>query len=135
MNTQSIAATSASIKPSASALAKATGGAAIAAIAILTLFVLPAEYGIDPTGVGTALGLNGMVANASKDAAPATAVPSTKPTEQVMPTKADIARSTAWRQDEMTITLAPHRAGSEGPYGHRRQLHLHMEIERRPGKG
>jgi len=33
--------------PSRSSLAKATGGAATAAIAILTLFVLPAEYGID----------------------------------------------------------------------------------------
>ena len=33
--------------PSRSSLATATGGAAAAALAILTLFVLPAEYGID----------------------------------------------------------------------------------------
>ena len=62
-----------SIKPSPSTLAKATGGAAIAAVAILTLFVLPAEYGIDPTGVGTALGLNGMVAGEAAQTAPAPA--------------------------------------------------------------
>ncbi|PHQ61393.1 MAG: hypothetical protein COC10_12180, partial [Sphingobium sp.] len=49
------------ISPSPATLAKATSGAALAAAAIVTLFVLPAEYGIDPTGVGTALGLTGMV--------------------------------------------------------------------------
>jgi len=107
MNTQTLSALPTSIKPSPSALAKATGGAAIAAVAILTLFVLPAEYGIDPTGVGTALGLNGMVAGEAKEAAlaaaaaaPAGALPT--------PTKDSISKTTPWRQDEMTITLPPH---------------------------
>ena len=87
-------------------LAKATGAAAIGAVAILTLFVLPAEYGIDPTGVGGALGLTAMVAEPSAPA-PAAAQPvaSTAPT---LPTKDNIARTTPWRQDSMTITLAPH---------------------------
>lgn len=106
MNTQSISALPAQISPSPSALAKATGGAVIAAAAILTLFVLPAEYGIDPTGVGTALGLTGMVAG-KPEAASAAAGPA-KARDIPTPTKDSISRSTPWRQDEMTISLPPH---------------------------
>ncbi|QGP80437.1 hypothetical protein [Sphingobium sp. CAP-1] len=107
MTTQSISASAlpASIKPSPSALAKATGGALIAAGAILTFFVLPAEYGIDPTGVGGALGLTGMVAGKA-EAAPAPQAAT--PASVAIPTKATIAKSAAWRQDDMTITLEPH---------------------------
>lgn len=32
----------------------------LAAVLLLVLFVLPAEYGVDPTGVGTAVGLVGL---------------------------------------------------------------------------
>lgn len=106
MNTQTIAALPAQISPSPSALAKATGGAVIAAAAILTLFVLPAEYGVDPTGVGTALGLTGMVAGKA-EAAPAAQAPPTA-AAVATPTKESISKATPWRQDEMTITLPPH---------------------------
>ncbi|WP_327754249.1 hypothetical protein VVT58_02980 [Sphingobium sp. SJ10-10] len=106
MNTQSISALPAQISPSPSTLAKATGGAALAAAAILTLFVLPAEYGVDPTGVGTALGLTGMVAGKA-EAAPAAPAPATA-SDIATPSKASISKSTPWRQDEMTITLPPH---------------------------
>lgn len=41
-------------------LIRSTIGAGVAALAILTFFYLPAEYGIDPTGVGGLLGLNEM---------------------------------------------------------------------------
>lgn len=94
------------ISPSPATLARATGGAVLAAIAIVTLFVLPAEYGIDPTGAGAALGLTGMVAGEAETApaAPAAAGAS----DIATPTKASIARSTPWRQDEMSITLPPH---------------------------
>lgn len=94
------------ISPSPAALAKATVGAALAAIAILTLFVLPAEYGIDPTGVGTAIGLTGMVAGETKEVA--LGPEAVAPSDSAIPTKATIAKSAAWREDEMTITLAPH---------------------------
>ena len=94
------------ISPPPATLAKATAGAALAGVLIATLFVLPAEYGIDPTGVGTALGLTGMVSGEASEAAPAPeAAPATTTTT---PTKASIAKATPWRQDEMTITLAPH---------------------------
>jgi hypothetical protein len=96
------------ITPSPATLAKATVGAAIAAVAILTLFVLPAEYGIDPTGVGGALGLTGMVA-AKPDAPDAPEAPAAPvATAQTLPTGASIARTGTLRQDEMTITLEPH---------------------------
>ncbi len=41
-------------------LLKATGVSLVVAAVVLTLFVLPAEYGIDPTGIGRQLGLTGM---------------------------------------------------------------------------
>lgn len=43
--------------PSPARLRKSVGAAIAGAAVILTLIVLPAEYGIDPTGVGKALGL------------------------------------------------------------------------------
>jgi hypothetical protein len=106
MTMQSASALPTRISPSPATLAKATGGAALAAIAIVTLFVLPAEYGIDPTGVGSAIGLNGMVSGEAKESAPAPQAAASS--DVAIPTKATIAKSAAWRQDEMTITLAPH---------------------------
>jgi len=104
MNTQELSQLPTGIKPSPATLARATGGAVVAAAAILTLFVLPAEYGIDPTGVGTSLGLNGMLATTAAAAPLIEAVPA----GVAIPTKASIAKPAAWRQDEMTITLEPH---------------------------
>lgn len=43
--------------PTARRLALATGAALAAAMAILVVAVLPAEYGVDPLGTGSALGL------------------------------------------------------------------------------
>lgn len=91
-------------------LAKAGAGAAIAAAAVLTLFVLPAEAGIDPTGVGSALGLTRISEGdgGSKSAAPAAqsaAVPANAAAG--VPDKAAIVKTGSLRSDEMTITLAP----------------------------
>lgn len=46
--------------PSTSKLLRSTGIAALTAIALLVTTVLPAEYGIDPTGIGRSLGLTQM---------------------------------------------------------------------------
>jgi hypothetical protein len=46
--------------PTSAQLIKSTILAAVAAVAILVTVVLPSEYGIDPTGVGKALGLAEM---------------------------------------------------------------------------
>lgn len=94
-----------SIQVPPSTLAKATGGALLAAAAILVLFVLPAEYGIDPTGVGRLTGIAGM----GKGSEAAEAAPAETPVSgPVTPTKAAIIRDGDMRSDEMTLTLAPH---------------------------
>lgn len=46
--------------PSSAQLPKSTAIAAMSAVAILVTIVLPAEYGIDPTGVGRVIGLAEM---------------------------------------------------------------------------
>ena len=90
-------------------LAAACGAAGVAAAAILTLFVLPAERGIDVTGLGGALGLTGMAAaNRETQARPAPAAAETT----AIPTKATIAMAAPMRSDEMTLTLPPH-SGAE----------------------
>jgi hypothetical protein len=61
--------------PSARTLVKATIAALVLAVVVLIVAVLPAEYGIDPTGAGRALGLMelyeaGQAATALAGAAP-----------------------------------------------------------------
>lgn len=93
--------------PTLSQLFKATGVALVAAGAILITTVLPAEHGIDPTGIGKALGLttlhnsqgavtksdgNGVVAAAV--AAPVVSAPVTITSKQVTPYRADTRQIT-----------------------------------------
>ena len=59
-------------EPSVRSLLIATGGALLAACAILVAFVLPAEYGIDPLGTGRALGLTDLAKATVEPAKPAT---------------------------------------------------------------
>jgi hypothetical protein len=59
--------------PSVATLAKANGVALVTAIALLVLVVLPAEYAVDPTGVGEALGLTRLAAHADETLAPGAA--------------------------------------------------------------
>ena len=83
-------------------LALGTLIAATIAGVILTVAVLPAEYGIDPTGVGKALGLTALhnmpgtdTKNSAKDmvAAPV-ATPATIISKQVTPYRADTQKIT-----------------------------------------
>ncbi|MCG8558417.1 MAG: hypothetical protein MI824_01345 [Hyphomicrobiales bacterium] len=48
------------VKATSGGLVRATLGSAAAALAILTLFWLPAEYGVDATGLGRVMGLTQM---------------------------------------------------------------------------
>ena len=85
-------------------LLKATALALTAAGAILLTTVLPAEYGIDPTGIGQALGLTALhtpAGEASAVAAPAPAA-STFVTD---PTASVIQQPTPYQSGEMTLTL------------------------------
>jgi len=83
--------------PSISQLARAIGVAIVIAGIILVTAVLPAEYGIDPTGIGQAIGLLRPPASAidmSISVTPEAAATVT-------------ASATAFRSDEMTVTLKP----------------------------
>lgn len=97
---------------SPAALTRASLGAAAAAAAILVLFVLPAEWGIDPTGVGKALGLTRMAGGAEADEtdSPEVAAPAAASAAAEVPaqTRDNIAAKAAWRSDEKTLTLPPH---------------------------
>jgi hypothetical protein len=88
--------------PSSAQLLKATIVAVLAATAILVAVVLPAEYGIDPTGIGPVLGLYRApepAADASSSREEAGGASSTAGTLFTSPTP--------YRTDEMSITLAP----------------------------
>jgi len=103
--------------PSTARLLKATGIAAIVATLVLITTVLPAEYGIDPTGIGTRLGLTAMSApDADTVSNNATAVPAaTRPSKPTSAPAAGAAVETtlltrhgaAFRRDTQSVTLAP----------------------------
>lgn len=44
----------------------ATAAAAVVAMLVLAVAILPAEYGVDPTGLGTAMGLTGLASDAPR---------------------------------------------------------------------
>ena len=90
--------------PTLPQLGKATGLAALAAAAILTVAVLPAEYGIDPTGIGALLGLKkAQGAGASATPAAPDVLPAASATGAAPVDKTDLAL----RNDEMSLTLQP----------------------------
>jgi len=88
------------------ALTIAVVGALLAALSILILFVLPAERGIDPTGIGSALGLTQM--RAGEIPAKAASAPANASAATEARSKQTISKATALRSDEMTIVLKPH---------------------------
>jgi hypothetical protein len=109
--------------PSTEKLVKSTILAAITAGVLLVTVVMPAEYGIDPTGVGNAIGLKRMgeikvslakeaaaeqqvVEMANNGEAISLAEVSTAPVE-AEPTPAPAEPAAAIRTDEMQVTLAP----------------------------
>lgn len=113
--------------PSSKQLVRSTILAAISAVVLLVAVVLPAEYGIDPTGMGRMLGMTQMgevkqqlAAEAAADAA-STGIPPAAPAKAVEaapaappePATQPAARAAAagqsqvaWR-DEMPFTLSP----------------------------
>ena len=105
--------------PSSKQLVRSTLIAAAAAGAILVAVVLPAEYGVDPTGAGTVLGLTKMgqikmqlAAEAEADrmasaqAGPAVAPAAATPAAQ-RPTAPTLPPPAGTRSDEMAVTLSP----------------------------
>jgi hypothetical protein len=113
--------------PSATRLLRSTLIAALVAVALLVTTVLPAEYGIDPTGIGRTLGLTQMgeiktqlaVEAAADDAAPPPAVAEAEapalaaappqPAEASAPVSETEAAPEA-RSDTVSFKLAPNAA-------------------------
>lgn len=95
--------------PSLTQLFKALGIALLVAAVILITVVLPAEYGIDPTGIGKALGLTELNAANTEEtetaALPATAVIETADAVQSFAT---VTKSESpFQSKQMTILLEP----------------------------
>lgn len=88
--------------PSARTLMKATAVALVIAVVVLVTAVLPAEYGVDPTGVGRALGLTDLFA--AEDATPVLAAGG-----PVTPTAAGpvFRQLNEYREDTREFTLPP----------------------------
>jgi hypothetical protein len=97
--------------PSAKRLLRSTAIAAVVAAAILVTIVLPAEYGIDPTGIGRVLGLKEMgeikmeLAQQARDEAAAVAAraASTPP----------VAATSPQSQSHVTDVILPPTQGKE----------------------
>ena len=99
--------------PTVPQLVKASAIALAAAGVILVTAVLPAEYGIDPTGIGKAMGLTALSvptdepAPATEPTAPSAA--NTAADSPVAPasTPAVSKSDVPYRSDEMSLTLQP----------------------------
>ena len=105
--------------PSTKSLIKATLVALAVATVVLVVFILPAEYGVDATGIGSRLGLNAMsAAEPESDERPvptpveqpaAETSPEVVPgTEETLSTLTAAWKSpTPYRSDQMSLTLQP----------------------------
>jgi len=107
--------------PSTGKLLKSTGIAVVIASALLVTVVLPAEYGVDPTRVGSMLGLTEMgrikmqlaaEAEAEEASVGATGAPAVAPAAAPVSTAtaeppAAASRAAGQRSDETVLTLAP----------------------------
>ncbi|MBE9528670.1 MAG: transmembrane anchor protein [Proteobacteria bacterium] len=99
--------------PSTGKLIKSTIIAAVAAGILLVAVVLPAEYGIDPTGIGKSIGLTKMgeiKVSLAQELANETAVkiPNTEAAEELIQvSKVDAQPATSALSHEMKVTLAP----------------------------
>ena len=114
--------------PSSRQLIRSTLVALVVAAALLIAAVLPAEYGIDPTGLGRVLGLTQMgeiKTGAAKQATPQVAAPTTPVAAAPVATTTDAepspaakasapvavtAQAPAGQSHEMAITLKPGQA-------------------------
>ncbi len=103
--------------PSSAQLLRSTVVAAVAAVAILTTVVLPAEYGIDPTGAGRVLGLTemGEIKNELAEEAEADHQSSQRPQSETVLLSRVLdffiasaqAQDTGAARDRVEFTLAP----------------------------
>lgn len=98
--------------PSIGSLVKATAVALLVAALVLIIAVLPAEYGIDPTGLGKRLGFADLSKPAAASVLPVTTT-TADPTQTSSLGSLDLGPSTVWkssavyRTDELSLVLQP----------------------------
>ncbi len=107
--------------PSTSRLLKSTGIAAVIASALLVTTVLPAEYGVDPTGVGSLFGLTEMgrikmqlAEEAKADAAADMAASQAAVQPSTIATPSDAPPSPAQISPDATVQPAPAASPPQG---------------------
>lgn len=104
--------------PTSRQLLRSTIIALVVAIVLLVTVVLPAEYAIDPTGIGRVLGLTEMgeikgqlaeeaEADAAKDSAAAAASPVAPSTTPAATSTSPASNAAGVWRDEMSVELAP----------------------------
>ncbi len=100
--------------PSTRRLLKSTGIAVLVASTLLVTVVLPAEYGVDPTRIGSLLGLTEMgrikrqlAAEAEAEEAGAPPAVVTAAPAKAAPSASPATTPAGQRSDETVITLAP----------------------------
>ncbi len=99
--------------PSSARLIKSTIVAAVVAVFVLVVAILPTEYGVDPTGIGKVLGLTKMgeikASLAQEVAAQGTdepaAIQPVQAIQEVVPEP--VQAVTALRKDSLELSLAP----------------------------
>ena len=92
--------------PSTQSLLKATIVAILIGAVILVLAILPAEYGIDPTGLGSKMGLTELSNNTLSNNTPDTSPDNLISLESAV--VSPVWKSQAeYRSDSLSITLAP----------------------------
>lgn len=104
--------TTTTLNVSTTQLLKASTLALIGAGLILLIAVLPAEYGIDPTGIGKALGLTALHTPAEEAEEVADEAASVSDTAVSKAGATVIRQSTPYQSGEMTLTLLP-ESGAE----------------------
>ena len=97
-------------------LLKASGIAAVIAAVVSVCFILPAEYNIDPTGIGGALGLTALSGVADKSA-PAATIATAAPKDTVAPEPSEkivyFTKDMSEYKKDVVIITVPARDGVE----------------------
>jgi hypothetical protein len=93
--------------PSTGKLLKATVIAAAVAAVLLVTTVMPAEYGIDPTGIGAKLGLTTLASIDAEDAKAAAAFGANVKQTFAAQALTPVVAAASPRSESMTVTLEP----------------------------
>lgn len=95
--------------PSSKSLFKATGVAAVIGGAVLVTAILPAEYGIDPTGLGQVMGLTVLSQAHAAESAPPEEEPALSGNLLALPAGPVWKTPEGLSTDSTTVTLEPNQ--------------------------